>query len=85
MDRQSDSAAFGRALDRHITGNYGEDSVPRNVSIVEWGCTCKCRNMDDYVKTALPMCGQCGNTFEWDELLTLEEMDALNELLKGES
>lgn len=27
MDRQGDSASFGRELDRHITGNYGEDSV----------------------------------------------------------
>lgn len=48
---------------------------------VYWNCPkCGTQNLDLYDETAFPPCEKCGESFEWDDLLSDEEMDKYNNL-----
>jgi hypothetical protein len=46
---------------------------------VEWDCpNCKSPQVDNYLETAVPFCGNCLEDVHWDEILTGKEMEDLN-------
>jgi len=64
-----------QALDRYITGNWGEDSVVEPHE-VEWTCpNCGTVNRDDQNDTAMPMCSSCEEVFFWGDVLPDQEDD----------
>ena len=41
-----------------------------NESPIQWECEqCGARNIDSYLFTAVPMCGNCGCDTDWDDIL----------------
>ena len=50
---------------------------------IKWKCPkCEAKNVDVYELTTFPMCGECGETSWWDELLTAYQMWKANKALK---
>ena len=71
--------------DNWITGNWGEDSVPPDECPelnVDWVCPeCGAKNQDSYAATAFPFCEMCNwSVSVWNDILSDEEMDQLNEI-----
>jgi hypothetical protein len=52
--------------------------------VVEWTCPhCKTINQDDYVATLFPVCEMCDYDADWEEILTEEQWDKGNAILKA--
>jgi hypothetical protein len=52
--------------------------------IVEWTCPhCRTINQDDFVATLFPICENCNHSTEWWELLTTEQWNTGNAILKA--
>jgi transcription elongation factor Elf1 len=56
------------ALDRHITGNYGEDQL-KDYEI--WMCP-RCERLEEvyteeYIEIGTPMCTECGEPIEMEQ------------------
>lgn len=51
---------------------------------IEWVCLfggCRHRNISDFLKTASPSCGICGQVYWWDEITSFETMEKCNHVL----
>ena len=47
-----------------------------------WICPdCQSKNLDDFIQTAEPLCDNCGDTYQWGDILSLEEMEKNNKIL----
>jgi hypothetical protein len=52
------------------------------VIAVHWACPCcGADNIDDFEKTAFPLCGDCGSNFNWYDIASDEVLEAANERL----
>ena len=52
--------------------------------IVNWTCPhCGVPNLDDYINTAVPLCGGCERDVEWSEIFNAKQLGALNIIAYG--
>jgi len=50
---------------------------------IYWKCkNCNGTNCDDYVLTCFPICGDCGKQRDWEDILSPEELQRGNDILK---
>ena len=45
---------------------------------IGWRCGCGHRNSDSFTETTAPLCASCDELFEWEQVLTENEIRSLN-------
>ena len=38
--------------------------------LIAWVCPCGCCNVDDFLRKTYPLCDECLDQFDWDDILT---------------
>lgn len=58
------------------------ESAPLDTNTI-WYCPdCGEMNLDDFAQTSVPMCGNCGSEFDWDDVIAAKRLVELQEATK---